>query len=690
MEEVKAQKSTRSTPIVISQVDAQNIVPRSRPSTSNWADNSPYPEWDIPHLTKTPWELERHKKNSTWRRSKPSYQLPAHIFKILPKEVYDCIVVQLAQIHLGQDQACSSCYLKDLYNLSLTSRMWDKAATAQMYRKIVITTNEEHAKLPKLKIKGTSRLKLLRRTLRERLALSRCVRELHLSDFQTLYESASIESEDIVNLVASLVMACPRLERVVGFHIPFAHSFDRLSHALSTRPNLKERICVLKENDAEFSEEEDEELSVYYHAARDPTERFLELNARHPSLATLVLHQEQDQPHSSLNYRAIVGTFQQLPLLRHLSISGLAATSFTNLTLNALPPNLQSLRLENLPGINDKGLQRATSRLLKSVEKLTLVNLELTSLVTVSYILSAHFETLKDFSLVQYRAPSLSSLATVPDFESRSLRYLHWEIRSQACPVPDLSSSSLPDSPDSLSFPFKNSEPISCLATSLLAASIRDGAFPSLRRVRIPHDPQGIIQCLCRPLTTALLPEDTDLVGEVPRISGSNGVSTTLDSTRAFSLKRHSCSAFVTPSSPRADSAIDSPTSTRSFAQGSLTPLRSRLAAQSRIIAAKKNTYMTVRVYDPERVLRLEKELGGFMGQIGSKITYDLTADRSRSDQDLVGIDDAERNLWITGIEDLVGGTDDADAAHDRFWSECGHLVGGRVNRAVVRTEDIF
>lgn len=118
--------------VMSSQADAENTNRRNMPTGSDWSNGTQYPGWDIPRLTKTPWELERHKKNSTWRRSKAPYEFPAHIFKRLPKEVYDCIVAQLEQIHIGHDQASSSCYLNDLYNLSLTSRMWDKTTTAQM------------------------------------------------------------------------------------------------------------------------------------------------------------------------------------------------------------------------------------------------------------------------------------------------------------------------------------------------------------------------------------------------------------------------------------------------------------------------------------------------------------------------------------------------------------------------------
>ena len=96
---------------------------------------------------------------------------------------------------------------------------------------------------------------------------------------------------------------------------------------------------------------------------------------------------------------------------------------------------------------------------------------------------------------------------------------------------------------------------------------------------------------------------------------------------------------------------------------------------------------MTVRVYDPEGALCLEKDIGGFMGQIGSKITYQLTADRSQASCELAGIDYPERSEWIAGIEDMVGEMEDAECERSR--GSCGHLVGGRVGKNVVTVEDI-
>ena len=45
------------------------------------------------------------------------------------------------------------------------------------YRKVLVLSSERHTSLPKFKIKGAVRLLLLRRTLRERPAVARLVRE---------------------------------------------------------------------------------------------------------------------------------------------------------------------------------------------------------------------------------------------------------------------------------------------------------------------------------------------------------------------------------------------------------------------------------------------------------------------------------------------------------------------------------
>jgi hypothetical protein len=683
------QNPTRNAPYSSPAANTPPLKAGIRSSVAIRIPESPYSELDIPHLTKTPWELERRMKRSSWRRPKVAHHFAAFYFQNLPKEVYDCIVTQLGLIYLSDERACPSCHMRDLHNLSLVSRAWDKATIPQMYRNIVIVANEEHKKLPKLKIKGIGRLKLLRRTLRERPSLAQCVRELHLSDFQTMYQDAAIEREEIVNAVASLVIACPNLERIVGFHVPYTHAFDRFSHALSTRPNLQERVWLLSDQEDEDDDYEEIEQAGCYLAACDPIERFLELNSHHLPLSRLVLHQELCQRPSLLNFRAVTVTLRQLPSLRHLSISGLAATSFTNLTLCALPPRLQSLRLENLRGIDDIGLQRfLTSKHTTSIERLALVDLELASLETISKVLSPHLASLKYFSFVQQKAPNHSPRTSAPIFCAPLLHCLHWEIRSDADPLSALAFVSPLDSSGPPSFPFTSSKSICCLATSSLADSIMSGGLPSLRRIRIPHDPQGVIQAICRPLATALLPSDTSLFAMPKPVLISAGPEALFEAQAPYS-SGFSNQSFATLQSARADSAIVCSDS-NTYVPPIFTPARSRLLAHSRILNARKKAMMAVRVFDPNGDLKMDKVVGGFIGSIESKITYDLTPDRSctlRYTEDRP----CERSEWITNIEDLIGEREgQIPVLHERFRGGCGHLISGRVGRDVVAVREMF
>ncbi|KAF2712292.1 hypothetical protein K504DRAFT_499394 [Pleomassaria siparia CBS 279.74] len=666
------------------------------PSSMNSYTNRPVLGYDYetPRLTQTPWERERYKKNSTWRRSKVQYPFSAQVSKKFPREVYNYIVDQLAQLHFEVDEACP-CYLRDLHSLSLTSRAWYGAVTPTMYRKAWVLTNENHPNMLKLKIKGSSRLKVLRRTLRERSVLAQYVQELHMTEHMSLYQDASIEREEIVNLVASVVMACPNLERLVGFHVPYTHSFDRLSHALSTRRKLKERVWLLTENPyPEFDDEEEDLSNNYYNAACDPMERFLELHSTHPSLTTLVLHQEQSCLSVPLNFRAIVGTFRQLPALRHLSISGLSTSSFTTMTLNALPPYLKSLRLENLPGVSDKGIQRfAASYLATSLESIVLIDLEVSSLVTISTIMST--KNLRHFILAQDIAPTLRSVDDVPILQSKTLQYIHWEIRSQVV---------LMNHHSTTSFPFSNTEPVACLAMSILSTHIRNGLFPSLRKICAPHDPQGLLQTLCKPPIPALPPSDILTLLSRQQSSGPSSshkchmeglpsfsftdISVDLISSTPGSLLN--LSPKVQPSSPMSSIFDISPSSSHSKNNSipdrtsASSPLFSRVAAEAHIVSAHRKPLITVRVTKPEGDITLKTAIGGFLGKHDSNIVYEMWSDRSQS-RDLEGAECVSD--WITGVAGVAGIGEVNDGEGYETFCKRGHRVMG--NR-VVRLSELF
>lgn len=527
---------------------------------------------------------------------------------------------------------------------------------------------------------------LLRRTLRERIALAKLVREIHMPDIQALYLCATIEREEIVNLVASLVMACPNLERLVGFHIPYTHSFDRLSHALSTRPRLKERLWLMSHSHVEDDEDGEESTRGFYHAACDPTEKFLELNFNQQYMSTFVLHQESAQPAIDLTYRAVIGTLRQLPLLCHLSLSGLSSSSFSNLALNALPSGLQSLRLENLPGINDRGLQRlSSSHVVTSLKSLSLIDLEINRLDVIAGFLSPHLHLLERFTLCQDRAPTQHAVPDLPTLQSDTLQNIHWELRSDVSPKATVLPTWAPGS--SSTFPLLNDEPLPCLATTVLATSIKDGLLPALRRLRAPHDPQGLLQALCKSLSTALLPSDASFSATNTQSEDATAPSgaSNIDRDATCSLKDF----LSTSPDDRADSVVVSPSST---SVSSLTkhnpyttppiPVRSRLAAQARILAARATPDTVLRVTDPEDNVRLETNIGGFLGNLSSNIEYDLMPDR---DHGMVDDENECMHDWITGVDDVTG-----EWLVDKPKSECRHARSRATGRRAVEIRDLF
>lgn len=169
---------------------------------------------------------------------------------------------------------------------------------------------------------------------------------------------------------------------------------------------------------------------------------------------------------------------QHLPSLRHLFLRNLLREDFHNGTLLSLPA-LRSLRLEDMEGLTDQGVEQlAHGRLALSLEKLCMVDLELTSLRTVQTLLS-HMHRLRSFTMVQNTSPEflfgVQSHIANAQLESASLQYLHWDAL-------------IPGS-----------------ATKIFANSIASGHFPSLRRVKVPCDYDGAIQPLCRPIAQETL-----------------------------------------------------------------------------------------------------------------------------------------------------------------------------------------
>ncbi|OXV11700.1 hypothetical protein Egran_00539 [Elaphomyces granulatus] len=427
------------------------------------------------------------------------------VFKRLPQGIFDCILNQLQSLHAGSYQSgCLTCFQRDLYALAMSSRAWEKAVRSKLYNRIHILGNDSPAQLKRYRLKRGSRLKLLRRTLRERKLLANLVLELRVPEM----DAASIaigkqnaQWQDYRDLVASVVMVCPNLERLLGFTVSYHHEFDRLTYALSTRKKLKEHAWII----GDFSDtvERSRSQSPPGMLEQQQAFEFLNYHVAWPNLETLMLHSLN--MNGVLEHGIFLRLFNRLPSLRHLCISSFHQESFTDRTLLFLPP-LESLRLENLQGVTDTGLAQYTSRReAQNLKTLTLVEQNIQSLLIISKIL-ASLRVLQRFSIVQTSTcPTLptESMVFQPLLASPSLKYLHWDVAS---PDPANALSKLDSAP--FIKPLKQSDS----PNSHLAQSILHAGFPYLAFLRAPSDvdPPGVLQAVCQPVKNgqALIPSD--------------------------------------------------------------------------------------------------------------------------------------------------------------------------------------
>ncbi|KKZ62577.1 hypothetical protein EMCG_02985 [[Emmonsia] crescens] len=468
--------------------------PSSQTSSIQYARNNNYPNANAPGIYSPTAAVSSGSfifRSFKPANSGPREQLP--FSRPLPQEAYDCILSHLKYSHLASNcEGCLTCYMRDLYSLALTSRAWEKAVRGKLYNKIYIQGNDSPAQLKKYKWKRGSRLRLLRRSLRERKLLANAVFELRVPDLETATGGngkQSITAQEYRDLVASVVMVCPNLERLVGLSLPYNHEFDRLTHALSTRKKLKEHAWIIGEN-SEIIERSNKQTSELLDNGQ--VFQFLNYQASWSNLETLMLH--------SLDSRGVVGhgvflrMFNFLLSIRHLTICGFHADDFTDRTLLFLP-QLISLRLENLPGLTENGLAHYSTRPeARALESLTLIELNISSLLIISKIL-ASLRKLERFSIVQTQTvPTLSDEGMVfqPLLASSVLKQLHWDV---ACPDTNGSLN------DFQYFPPLSSLSKSNTANSHLAQSILNSGFPCLESLRAPHDmdPLGALQAVCRP-----------------------------------------------------------------------------------------------------------------------------------------------------------------------------------------------
>lgn len=625
---------------------------------------------------------------------------PNELFDKLPLEVLTMVMGHLKNLHLQRSNSCATCWLRDCCSITLCNRKLLKASRDVQYEDIQLIGPDSAQQRKKYKGVYYTRLVLLRRTLRADPQLAAKVRFLKVP---ALPDDAPTETGEYHDIVASLVRACPSLERLDGFYPSYNHSESRLFNALTTRTHLKEMTWVIDaagvEVEAESGHKAKSSKSKNRHSRHQSSastlsshkylpaafaNKFVRHHMNWPQLTHLTIHclpgAQLNTPNTLLN---VVQTY--LTSLQSLYLSGIASDAFNDTTLVALPRPLKKLTLSHCHGVTSNGLSTfATTSSAQRLETLTLIHQNLDTLPAVVRLL-ANLTSLTRFSLVQSTAPTMpddESIWLMPYLGSRSLRYLHWDVF------------------DSLLKDRKNGTP-GTKTDDILARSIAANGFPNLRFLRVPCDPNGIFQALCRPKERVGLPGDRYRNDPVKQTSssalrslardpvGNAKINTTINkpyastgtlgpySSSAISLVLPAASESSYDDRPGSSLSNDSGAKALPVRQAGSDLHRARMLAQARLEAARGFPLFEATITDEEGSVIESTGLAGFLGDIKSNIVYTLTPDLGGSDErgGLVGIMD----VLSDGGEDLFGKGDEASRSGAGFGTGC---VGSACARA--------
>jgi hypothetical protein len=607
------------------------------------------------------WQSAVGSQTDPWSRPAPLKQRrkapPGELFAALPGEVLEMMLEELRKLHLQPGStSCATCWMRDCCSIAVSARRFLKYAREALYRDIQLVGHEGPNMKKRTKTTYGSRMVLLRRTLRANPQIAMLVRSL-----KPPARPRSVGEVAYNDLVASVVMACPNLERLVGYYPSYDHSFQRLFQALSTRRNLKEMNWIL-EPSANQRQPRTPMSSMqgdrWGPGELEPQEaqQFLAFHSNWRQLTTLVVHCHPGAGLSPANL--LECTIRSLPSLQNLYLSHIPPNSFSDANLLSLPA-LKKLSLCHCAGVTTAGLSSlATRPSSAALESLTLLHMNIESLPAIARIFS-YLTNLSSFILVQTYAPEMPPdefIMLFPYLASASLRKLHWDI-------PYLPNTATP-------------------ADNILARSIAAGGFPSLRWLCAPNDPEGIFQALCAPCERVELPMD--------RFHRSATAQPSYG-TRPYSSSGRPGSAASAPNVPWGSGNFGHTRNSSSFSSvrtggGSVpgSPLcpptleallprensdlhQARRAAQVRLEAAQRVPKYFVNVTD-ERGAVIEKVgVGAFLGRIESRIRYVLTPDKTTGATDesggLVTVEDMLRDDGgetvgvIDGSDGKEGGT---------------------------------
>ncbi|ELR04766.1 hypothetical protein VC83_01191 [Pseudogymnoascus destructans] len=550
----------------------------------------------------------------------------------LPEEIILLIVAELRTVHLDADEkkrTCPTCYMRDVCSLTLANRQFMGPAKKVMYETIITTGSDSMGHIKKrFRVKYGTRLKLLRRTLRANPGLAELVKTIRVPSHMEAGAGSSKKDQLLYDdIVASIVMACPNLERLVGFYPHYDYDYSRISHALSTRTRLAEQLWNI-DGQPSFQTSYARSVGGYGVPLSDQARAFISHHSGWDFLRTLAIH---CRPTSAFDASVLEPLWSHLPSLRHLALSSLSPPPDF---IMHLPP-LASLHLSIISTATAQtliDLTRAPLTATLSSLTLSLLQPDVMSVVAIGRILSSlpSLSQVSFFSPTPLVLPAGTTVFLHPYIASPRLKFLHWDI---------------PSSP-------QTSE-VNCNdANYILAKAIDAGGFPKLRRLRAPRDYDGILQRTCRPSSGF----DTPLIAPSFNGNGRNGQIPT---------GRRKGSETSMPSNTSGASGhaanVDS-------SSGPTSELReARQAAQARIDLAKLKPRWKIACEDwstPNQVrVTARFDAGGFVGTIGSRVTYWLEED---------GIEGLEGLLHGRSSYEECNGSWNARQDEKRGWGSAG------------------
>lgn len=504
-------------------------------------------------------------------------------FEGLPKGVILCILDNLRSLYSSRNTINLSSYQTDLKALCGLNKHWHEFAREQLYQEIWLPRHEEQYKNALSFRKQPSRLQLLLRTLKQSALIAGLVRRIRIT--AKLAEDLELESlphgqsprDSSIRLLREIVMLCGNLEHLLGYAPTTLESNAGLFEALWSNERLKSHTWRIPSADFNSSAIE---ISTFH------------TSTAFRALETLLICQPSDGCGTVPG--TISAVIQRLPSLKHLALQNLSASDFHNGTLLSLPA-LQSLRLEEVHGVTDQGIEQlAYARLSMSLQRLTLIGLELTSLQTLQTLLTS-LTRLRSLTLVQTTSPEVSNALSVTAFSSNfslasdTISYLHWDVLT----------------------------PGSSIVT--LANSIAAGKFPSLTKIKVPCDDDGVIQGLCRPIALqAITEDDMRILAEYER-STNYGRSLRI----------------------------------------------TQIQAQLRVRKQRKQPSFTVVIQDDEEETKQTRVIGSYLGNVASKIEYSLEEAVEGSGYAVAIVEDVvmplsfERNARLKRGEEYILDIDD-------------------------------